>query len=267
VSATVGSAPPRVPSDVEAAATPTNAVTAAMQANGGGSCGAFRMTNALPGSSLVPALGLVGTQPEVLIPDVSGNANMVVGSAAVDTPSLATGNPVTGKASLTYATGTSIELFPGLSFPDATHDHALAVIQLSSVSISCASNVGTATASYSGTLLLWEQPNPGSPGAYVATSLNWTSGTPNPLLPALNTTVMYAAGVPKPLSTWIQSWQTNNLVQQAPAGASVGNHTVPGVLTIDTQPALPSAVTGLADPSTDLLLSVGAVSCVSEDNR
>jgi hypothetical protein len=79
--------------------------------------------------------------------------------------------------------------------------------------------------------------------------------------------VTYVAGVARPLSTWIQGWQTNNLVQQAPAGASVGNHTVPGVLTIDTQPTLLSALTGLPDPSTDLLLSVGAVSCVSEDNR
>ena len=269
VSATVAAAQPRIPADVESGSSPK--VTAGLFLGSASSgCGAFWMSNALPGSTPSPVLGLPAGQPQVSIPASSSSGAQVVGAASVDTTAVGSSTPVTSGATVT-GNSAPMEIFPGMPFvTDTTYDRALVVVRLATVSIACTASVASATASYQATVLVWQQASATSPGQYVTTSLNWTSGSPNPALLPLTTPVTWVGGLAVPLSNWIQNWKTNDLIQQAPvsgATGSVGNHVVPGVLTIDTQPTLLLTPGGAVDPESDLLLTIGRVSCVSEDTR
>lgn len=294
VSTTVANAQPRAPEDVESGS-PQPTVQAGLMATSGGACSGVSFTNLLASSPAVPtnpAMELQPGVPLVVVPNTTGAGTVLGAAGNVDTPALTftTSGGTSGHAPVTATATTSasqvLQLFPGMGFVSAStagglpSGNALVVVDLTNVSLSCASNSADATGSYSGTLYVWEQPQPGGEAGYVSYPLTYSSGStgtppPPPPLPVISSIpVGYTSqGVAVPLSNWIASWQTGGLVQQQPTGggsASVGLHTIPGAFSLVTQPTLMDPTT--SDPQTTyapsaINLTLGRVSCVTEDNR
>lgn len=280
VTSTVSSAQPRAPYDVESA---SDSVKVMLNSDGLGSCtsNSFSFSNVVNATDVTnTAMGLPANGAMVSIPDATPAGNpLVTASGKMDTPALAFSssgqitNPVTTSASITYAE--PVILFPGLGFVTASSvscgtscsvptENGLVVVDLTSVQVSCSSQA-TATGQYSGTVYVWEQSSATATPGYVAYPFSYTSTSASlPSLPALSTPVGYTtSGSAVPLSTYISSWSAGSLVQEA--SGSDGDHTIPGALTVATQPTLVSAGSLLSSSAIDL--QIGRVSCVSEDNR
>lgn len=268
VSASVDSSQPLAPSDVESGASPTPTVSAGLKPQTSGACSGLYFTNVLAGSPATSSsLDLVAGQPIVAIPNATGNANVVTAAGNVNTPALpfsGTRPPVTSSASVAFTQ--PVELFPGL--PLAADGQPLVTVQISSASLSCASNAETASASYALTYSYWSQSTP-SNGTRVTTTVDWSTGDAAPTLPPLATTyVGYANGAPVPLSTYLSAWSLAGSVVEQTSGSStvnVGVHTIPDIFSATTVPIMPSAET--YGSQTQVSVSLGQLTCVAEDNR
>lgn len=270
ISATVAGGQPRVPSTVQDATAPsvtTSVLNGQRPPSVASGCGALWFSSSAASASTVNANLLLGpTSPALQLPE-SGSTTPLTTAASVDTPNLATGQPVKAKARVTFGDG-GVLLFPGAPFvSDGTYNRALVVLLDLTASINCTSTAASATISYSGKYRVW-QGTSATTGAYSTAVPFSYNGSGAPSAPSLAQVVTYSGGLPVPLSRWISSWQFGSLVQQSPLSgtASVGSHVLPGIVTIDTAPLLQST-TGVPDVNSDLLLNLGRVSCASEDRR
>lgn len=268
VSATVANAQPDAPEDVGSGATPTPAVETQLIGSSG-SCGDFAFNNVLDSASTVnPSLyGWSDTAPLVQVP-ASDGASDVTTQAYVDTPALTftsgntVANPVASYSAVDFVK--PVEVFPGTSFvTDDTYGQALIVAFLD-VTLSCSGTSSTATPSISGSLLVWEQPSATSAGAYQTV---WSSSSSVTSLPSPSSiTVAYDAGTPVPLSNYItDTWSLGSLQQQSGTAGVSGDHTIPGLISIETQPTV--SADGAPVAGTGATITLGRVSCVAEENR
>ncbi|MHB8342264.1 MAG: hypothetical protein ACYDB7_14015, partial [Mycobacteriales bacterium] len=270
VSASVDNSQPLAPSDVENGASPLPTVSAGLKPQTAGPCSGLYFTNVLAGSPATdPNLDLVAGQPIVAIPNATGGSNVVTAAGNVNTPALpfsGTRPPVTSSASVAFTQ--PVQLFPGV--PLAADGLPLITVQISSATLSCASNSETASASYNLTYSYWSQSTPTN-GTRVTTTVSWATGDAAPTLPPLATTYVgydSSTGAPVPLSTYLSSWSLAGSVVEQSSGSStvnVGVHTIPDIFSATTVPIMPSAET--YGSQTQVSVQLGQLTCVAEDNR
>lgn len=169
-------------------------------------------------------------------------------------------------ASCATASATVVELFP----TDVLNGAPDGVVRLELVAASASCRVEGAThaptTAYDYQLMVryWEKP-PDAPGSYRTVG-PITKATATDLLAAVDLTTPVGGG--KQLGDYIASWSsvTPDRVK-AVAAANVAEVSIPGVVTISTEPTRPDPeITDGSTPSM-LSLTMGALSCYAEDRR
>lgn len=265
ITADVTSGLPKVPSDVDAAAIPTNRAIADIRASGSG-CGSSGFTFSNQSSSYSAALGLSTADPLVRIPDGVSSTPLVRASVWLNaTDTSATPYGVIAGARVTMAQ--PLVLFPNTRLPNGTTLPFVASVQVTQATLTCGastaaggSRTSSASASYDVTLQ-WYKDVSGVATLQTQT-FSWSSAaaasSADPLPALLSQPVYYAGSTAVPLSTWL-SWSSVRSVAEADTS---GVTSVDGAVHITTAP-----VRGTADPGSSIGLDLGRLSCVADDVR
>lgn len=259
---------PKVPADVDSAG---GKISAALDATGGGgACGMFSFSN--QSTTYDPGLLLATATPLVRIPDVSGNAQTVVGSSWVTASALATSPHTVSSGAATSTTSSApVQLFPGASF--VTDGRGIADIAVTASSLRCTTSVGTsgvqtqtAVGTYTVTVDYWQANNSSGGGARITNIYTWPTAqepSADPLAAATlapTAIVVYQNGpVTLHLSDYLPSW---SLLRSVSEGATNGNHALDGIFSATTAP-----VRGAADLTSSIAVRVGMLLCAADDAR
>jgi type II secretory pathway pseudopilin PulG len=161
------------------------------------------------------------------------------------------------------ASATVVEMFP-----TTTASNGVVRIELVAASARCqvqgATHVGTAAYDYQVVVDYWDN-SLGSSGGYRTVG-PITATTTTDLLADVDMTTPVGAG--KQLGDYISSWSsvTPGRVKEVD-GANVAEVSIPGVVTISTQPTRPDAALPPTDTPSVVSLTMGALSCYAEDRR